>query len=107
MTEAGLWILENLGERPPKHELDRVDNDRGYAPGNLRWATRKQNMANRQITILGEYKPEEWPYAEGVVRKKLREGLSREQIIEQARLAVKEKRKNWRGIEQRLQSMTS
>ena len=107
VTEAGLWILENLGERPPKHELDRVDNNRGYAPGNLRWATRKQNAANRQNTILEEYKPEEWPYAVGVVRRRLREGLTREQIIEQARQAVKEKRKNWRGIEQRLQSMTS
>lgn len=107
VTEAGLWILENLGERPPKHELDRVDNNRGYAPGNLRWATRVQNMANRRITILEEYRPENWPYAEGVVRKKLRQGFSREEIIEHARLAVKEKRKNWRTIEQRLQSMTS
>lgn len=107
VTEAGLWILENLGERPPKYELDRVDNNRGYAPGNLRWATRKQNVANRQNTILEEYKPEEWPYAVGVVRRKLREGFTREQIIEQARRSVREKRKNWRGIERRLRSMTS
>lgn len=107
VTEAGLWILENLGERPPKHELDRVDNDKGYAPGNLRWATRAQNQANRRNTILAEFHQEEWPYEERTTRRKLREGYTREQIIEQAYLAVKEKRKNWRGIEQRLQSMTS
>ena len=64
-------------------------------------------MANRRNTILVEYRPEEWPYTEGVMRKKLREGYTREQIIEQARLAVKEKRKNWRRIERRLQFMTS
>jgi len=106
VTEAGLWILENLGGRPPKHELDRVDNDRGYAPGNLRWATRAQNQANRRNTILAEFHQGEWPYEERTTRRKLREGYTREQIIEQARLAVKEKRKNWRRIERRLQSMT-
>jgi hypothetical protein len=30
------------------HTLDRVDNDRGYEPGNLRWATRQEQSLNRR-----------------------------------------------------------
>lgn len=42
------WITENLGACPPGHSLDRVDNDRGYEPGNVRWATHSEQMANRR-----------------------------------------------------------
>lgn len=107
VTEAGLWILENLGPCPEGHELDRVDNNRGYAPGNLRWATPAQNMANRRCTRLEEYRPEEWPYEENTVRRKLSEGFSREEIFQQAESAVTQRRKGWRRIQQRLTSMTS
>jgi hypothetical protein len=40
-------ILAEIGERPsPEYSLDRFpDNDRGYEPGNLRWATAKEQAS--------------------------------------------------------------
>lgn len=29
--------------------LDRIENDKGYEPGNVRWATYKQNLRNRRV----------------------------------------------------------
>lgn len=42
-------FLQHVGPRPsPLHSLDRRDNDRGYEPGNVRWATKAEQSANRR-----------------------------------------------------------
>lgn len=106
VIDAGLYLIQKYGLPNREMELDRIDNNGNYAPGNLRFATREQNLANRRITVLSRYDPEYWPYAETVVRKKLSQGLTREEIIQDAETAVFEKRKRWRYIQARLEFMT-
>lgn len=45
----------SVGEPPsPEHQLDRIDNNRGYVPGNTRWVTSKTNANNRSDNIYIE-----------------------------------------------------
>jgi hypothetical protein len=41
-------FIADVGERPAGLTLDRIDNDRGYEPGNIRWATMKEQYHNRR-----------------------------------------------------------
>jgi hypothetical protein len=52
-------FIADVGPKPtPKHEIDRIDNDRGYEPGNVRWATRSENDRNRRSTTWIDFRGE-------------------------------------------------
>lgn len=85
-------FLADMGPRPPGKELDRIDNDGDYEPGNVRWATRKENMRNRRSTRVLEFRGQRRTLAEcaelsGVSRwlmyDRLRRGWSAERAVSQ------------------------
>lgn len=50
---CGQWrefaqFYADMGERPDGMTLDRIDSDGDYEPGNCRWATKTQQLANRK-----------------------------------------------------------
>jgi hypothetical protein len=51
-------FLDDMGKKPTKLTLERVDNEKGYQPGNCRWATQEEQQhntrRNHNITIGGE-----------------------------------------------------
>lgn len=42
-----------LGEKPsPKHSVDRIDNNKGYEPGNIKWATHSEQLRNKRTNQM-------------------------------------------------------
>ncbi len=87
------YLLAIPGWDDPKQTLDRIDNDAGYVPGNLRFRTHREQQSNRQDTLWIEHSGRKLTlqefhreYAPGYARRhtiarKLREGLTPERVI--------------------------
>lgn len=86
-----LAFLNHVGRRPsPEYSIDRIDNTRGYEPGNVRWATRSEqqrNMrTNRMATLDGVTRcVTEWAEILGInhwtIQKRLQRGWSDSQAL--------------------------
>ena len=81
--EFNLFVAD-MGLRPQgAWTLDRIDNTKGYEPGNCRWASPRTQHKNRATSVFVEYKGEKWYLVElceilgkkySVVKGRLRSG---------------------------------
>ena len=46
--------------------MDRIDSERGYEPGNIRWATSREQVLNRRTTLKVMYRGSKIPLADAV-----------------------------------------
>lgn len=86
------WVVDNLGYPQPGESIDRINNDKGYEPGNLRWADRVTQANNKRQYKVGEMgarirklqalRPD---FCYERLREFVKEGLTDEEIINRKR----------------------
>ena len=70
-------FIEDMGQRPAGLTIDRIDNSKGYEPGNCRWATRREQVSNRRT-------PNKLNDADAIcIRRRLEEGESQSSIAKE------------------------
>lgn len=89
-------FLEDMGLRPgPGYTIERIDNDKGYEPGNCRWATVAEQQKNRSDNRWIEYEGEkltltDWARKLGVrsstLYRWLKKGFTMQDVVEKVRL---------------------
>lgn len=88
-----LNFVGDLGERPEGTELDRIDVNGNYEPGNCRWVTRSANFRNkrnnRTLTVEGKTLTiAEWAERTGIrhntIAARLRRGCTAAEALQLA-----------------------
>lgn len=78
------YVINTIGvpdfDSPQRFTLDRIDNDKGYEPGNVRWASYAENLRNRRCNRVVEYMGESVTIAELADRHGMKYGLLMDRI---------------------------
>lgn len=83
-------FMDDVGPRPSrKHSLDRIDNSGNYEPGNVRWATRTEQLRNTRRTRLLTFGGEThclsaWSEKLGIDKRTIHSRLKAGWTVEQA-----------------------
>lgn len=87
-------FVDDVGARPPKHSLDRINNDGDYEPTNVRWADRstqqRNTRRNKWVCLGGEALTlieacERLGLDHRLIRPRLSRGLSFDRAVSLAR----------------------
>ena len=82
-------FLKDVGRKPsPDHSLDRIKNNQGYKPSNVRWATRKEQRRNSRQNRFLRFRGERLCVVEWTERL----GMTRLVILNRLRLGWSVKR---------------
>lgn len=93
-------FVRDVGERPGRaFSIDRIDNERGYFPGNVRWATKKEQQRNTRVNVIIEARGEsrcvsEWAEITGLRVSTIRERLKRGWAGEEALAPVRKRHRH-------------
>lgn len=73
-------FIADMGQRPPHTTLERKDNDGDYRPGNVVWATWKEQTRNKRSNVILEFKGQrktvgDWAVELGINRATLNNRL--------------------------------
>lgn len=98
-------MMEHLGipEDYKFKDLDRINPDGHYEPGNLRWLERRLNLVNRsgeQATAKMHWFRLRYPevrYGDHQMKKLITDGLSSEQIVDRWNRSISTKNKQKYG----------
>lgn len=83
-------FLEDVGRRPaPGLTIERIKNHVGYEPGNVRWATAKEQARNRRSNRVLEWNGEshlmvEWAEKTGIPMRRIWSRLDRGWSVDRA-----------------------
>lgn len=80
-AESFISFFNHIGCRPSKsHSLDRINNEGNYEPGNVRWATTREQGRNKRGTVLVTINGETASFMEWCDRIGLKDDCARRRI---------------------------